>query len=286
MTAPADASGMAELQPTRPRILLFIPMYNCAPQIPRVIAQMTPDVRALLDEVILVNNRSTDGGQAAAAEALRKIPELNAKILLNDHNYGLGGSHKVAFNYALANGFDYLIVLHGDDQGSIADMAPLLRQGSHLELDCLLGARFMRGSKLGGYSAFRTFGNHVFNWIYSIASGRRIYDLGAGLNLYRMAAFADRAYLKCADDLTFNYHMILRSITARQRIRFFPLEWREDDQVSNVKLVRQTMRVAQIVLAYALGRRAYLDRDYAAHAATGYTASVVHDSRVSEAAAS
>jgi glycosyltransferase involved in cell wall biosynthesis len=252
-------------------------MYNCAPQIPRVIAQLNPEIRALISEVILVNNRSTDDTEAAAIAALSAAPSLRAKVLRNDGNYGLGGSHKVAFNYAIDNGFDHCIVLHGDDQGSISDLAPLLRAGAHESLDCLLGARFMPGSRLTGYSAFRTFGNHVFNLIYSLAAGARIFDLGAGLNLYRVASLRDRAYLACADDLTFNYHMILRSIAARHRIRFFPLEWREDDQVSNVKLVRQTLRVAGIVWAYFSARQRYLARSYATRAPDAYTSTIVFE---------
>jgi len=260
------------------RTLLFIPMYNCAPQIPRVIAQLTPEVRDLFDEVIIVNNRSTDDGQAAAIAALRNVGGLKAKVLLNDQNYGLGGSQKVALNYALDHGFSHCIVLHGDDQGSITDIAPHLRAGKHKNLDCLLGARFMPGSRLSGYSMLRTVGNHVFNALYSLVSGKLIYDLGSGLNMYRMSAFKERDYLKCADDLTFNYHMILRSIAARQAIQFFPLEWREDDQASNVKLVRQALRVAGVALSYLVERKAYLARSYTQRAPGGYTYQIAYSS--------
>lgn len=260
------------------RILLFIPMYRCERQIPRVIAQLTPDVSELLSEVIVVNNRSPDGSQAAAVSALKELRGLPAKVLLNDANYGLGGSHKVAFNYALANGFDYCIVLHGDDQGSIADLVPLIRAGAHRQADCLLGARFMQGSRLAGYSPLRTFGNRVFNMIYSMVSGTRIYDLGSGLNLYALASLTDRSYLRHANDLTFNYHMILHSIAAGWRIRFFPIEWREADQVSNVKLVRQSLRVLTIALDYAFRRRRYLAEDHAGSPDATYTAAVVFDS--------
>lgn len=259
------------------RILLFIPAYNCAPQIPRVIAQLTPDVRALIAETIVVNNRSTDDTESAARAAIVKSG-VAAKILRNDGNYGLGGSHKVAFNYARANGFDYCIVLHGDDQGAIADLTPHLRAGAHRDVDCLLGARFMKGSRLSGYSPFRTFGNHVFNLIYAIAAGRPIHDLGSGLNIYAVRKLDDEFYLRCANDLTFNYHMLLRSIAAGWRIRFFPLEWREDDQLSNVKLVRQALRVLGIALSYAFNRRAYLASDYADPAAGAYSSTIVFDS--------
>jgi len=61
--------------------------------------------------------------------------------------------------HALDNSFDYLIVLYGDDQGDLADILPYLRDGSYRDADALLGARFMKGSRLVGYSAVRTLGN-------------------------------------------------------------------------------------------------------------------------------
>lgn len=261
------------------RILLFIPAYNCAPQIPRVIAQLTPEVRELVTETIVVNNRSTDATEDAARTALAGLSDHSAKILRNDGNYGLGGSHKVAFNYARANGFDHVIVLHGDDQGSIADLVPHLKAGAHRNVDCLLGARFMKGSRLSGYSPFRTFGNVVFNTIYAVAAGRAIYDLGSGLNLYAVRKLEDAFYLRCANDLTFNYHMLLRSIAAGWRIQFFPLEWREDDQLSNVRLVRQALRVLGIAASYAFTRRAYLASDHATPAGGAYPSTVVFETR-------
>ena len=107
------------------KILLFIPMYNCEKQIPRVLGQLTDEVCSYLSEVIVVNNRSTDGGEQVAADHLkaRNLP-IKAKVLRNDDNYGLGGSHKVAFRYAMDHGFDYVIVLHGDDQGDISNILP------------------------------------------------------------------------------------------------------------------------------------------------------------------
>lgn len=255
------------------RILLFIPMYNCAPQIPRVIAQITPQAREYIAEVLVVDNRSTDNGQAAAKAALAGAG-LPARLVMNDDNYGLGGSHKVAFEYAIANRFDYVIVLHGDDQARLADILPHLEGGAHRDVDALLGARFMEGSQLVGYSPIRTLGNHVFNALYSLVTMRTVHDLGSGLNLYRVEALADRWWLKNADDLTFNYHMILRSVAKGWKMRFFPLSWREEDQISNVRLVRQALRVASLPAAYLLRRSSYLQADYS-RGTGGYTCQTV-----------
>ena len=218
-------------------ILVFVPMYNCAALIPRVIAQLNdPAVAALIDGVVCVDNRSTAGTAEAAQKALETLDLPTRVLLRNDDNYGLGGSHKVAINFAKDAGYDYLIVLHGDDQGSIVDILEPLRQGLHHNLDFLMGARFMRGSKLEGYAFIRTAANYVFNVIFSVISGKRLYDLGSGLNLFRVSAFDDGFHLRFADNLTFNYYLILAVATRDHALQFFPLTWREDDQISNAKL--------------------------------------------------
>jgi glycosyltransferase involved in cell wall biosynthesis len=203
---------------------------------------------------------------------LAKLQFVPVDLLRNRENYGLGGSHKVAFSYAIEHGFDYLVVLHGDDQAAIGDLLPYLGQIDAEEADCLLGARFMPGSRLQGYSAFRTLGNQVFNLIYSVAAGRRLYDLGSGLNLYSVAALRDRGWLTFPDDLTFNYYMILASAAKRWRMRFFPLTWREEDQRSNVKLLRQAWKVSAIVASYVTQPRKFLTADWRAQPERSYRA--------------
>ncbi|HBQ4537127.1 TPA: glycosyltransferase, partial [Escherichia coli] len=131
------------------KILLFIPAYNCEKQIPRVLNQCL-NINEIINEIIVVDNQSTDNTLIAASEEAKNI-ETPVTIVRNNDNYGLGGSHKVAFQYALDNKFDYIIVLHGDDQGTLSDLLPLITEGKHRDKDCLLGARFMPKSKLEGY---------------------------------------------------------------------------------------------------------------------------------------
>ena len=260
------------------RVLVFVPAYNCAAQIPRVVAQFTPEVCAVVDEVLVVDNQSTDDTVAAAERALRGLPgSLRARLVRNDDNYGLGGSHKVAIKLALQEGVEHLVVLHGDDQGSIADFLPALRDGSHGRHDALLGSRFARGSRLLGYSWVRIAGNHVFNGVFSVVAGRRLTDLGSGLNLFRVALFQDGFFLRLADDLTFNYYLILHAAHRRWDLRFVPISWREEDQVSNVKLVSQTRRMVAILRDYVTGKDAFVARDYSPGGRT-YTAQTVYDS--------
>ncbi len=248
------------------KILIFIPMYNCEKQIPRVLGRIAAlgEEQRLFAGVLVVDNRSTDGSIQTASEAIKQLA-IPAKVVRNCENYSLGGSHKVAFSHALNEGYDYVVVLHGDDQGDIADLVPLLKQGLHKTHDCLLGSRFMRDSRLTNYSRFRIFGNHIFNAFVSVCTLRRVLDLGAGLNLYRTEWLKDKFFLSFPNDLTFNVYLLLYSLAFRAKLQFFPLSWREEDQVSNAKLWQQTKRMLGLLLRYVFRRKktfAVRDNEY------------------------
>ncbi|MBR4308001.1 MAG: glycosyltransferase family 2 protein [Oscillospiraceae bacterium] len=231
-------------------------MYNCEKQIPRVlgrIAALGEDQR-LFAGVLVVDNRSGDNSVQQAQEAMEKL-SIPVTLIRNQENYSLGGSHKVAFRYALDKGYDYVVVLHGDDQGDISDLVPLLKRGEHRLADSLLGSRFSKGSKLVNYSSFRIFGNHVFNLFASLCAGKRIYDLGSGLNIYKTSYLRDPFYMSFPNDLSFNVFLLLYGVYVSSDFRFFPLTWREEDQVSNARLWKQTKRMLKLMFTYVFRKK-------------------------------
>ena len=244
------------------KTLLFIPMYNCEKQIVRVLGQLNEDVLQYVSEVIVVNNRSLDQGEQAVIDFCKMHPEYPIRLLRNDDNYGLGGSHKVAFQYAMDNKFEYVIVLHGDDQGNINDLIPYLKSGKAYKYDSFLGSRFMKGSKLVNYSAVRIIGNHIFNIFMTLCLQKYINDLGSGLNMYKVDYLRTKFYLPFINNLTFNVYMLIYGVYAKSRFTFFPLSWREDDQISNAKFLKQAKEIMIITIKYVLNKeKTFADQD-------------------------
>lgn len=241
------------------KIMVFIPMYNCEKQITRVLNQFDSEVCQFIDEVLVVNNRSTDQGELVVRDFVKGVTSTTKfSLVRNNENYGLGGSHKTAFSYAMQNGYDFVVVLHGDDQGSVKDLLPYLKNKDYANYDSYLGARFQKGSRLENYSAFRTFGNRVYNLLFSIVVRKKIYDLGSGLNMYKVSSLNDKYYLKFPDNLTFNYCMVMAINYYKQNVKFFPISWREEDQVSNVKMVSQAKKVLYMLFQYAINRKKFI----------------------------
>lgn len=257
------------------KILVFVPAYRCAGQIGRVIAQFHGPSSRYFSELLVLDNRSPDSTLDVAIEAARRLDGLPVTVGRNRENYGLGGSHKAAYQYAADRGFTHVITLHGDDQGDIADIEPALRRGDHRRSDAVMGARFRRGARISGYSRFRILGNHVFNAWFTIASGHRVTDMGSGLNLLSRRAFDDESVLLHSDGLHFNPRLLLGMYDRGLRVEYVPISWREDDQVSNVKMVSQAWKTAKVAWDYAFRRRRFRVEDQRETVRSAYPFDVV-----------
>jgi hypothetical protein len=148
----------------------------------------------------------------------------------------LGGTIKIAFNSAQRGGFEDVVIFHGDNQGEIEDLFNIIKISRSQQVSSsIFGSRFMRSSKLVGYSRQRIFGNIVLNCIYSFFTKRFLSDLGSGLNLYKVKDISVLNYMNLGDSLTFNYELILLMISKKKSVEYYPIIWREDDQISNAK---------------------------------------------------
>jgi len=242
------------------KILLFIPCFNCQKQIIRVLNSLNDKIIDSFQEILIIDNRSNDNTRKVIKEFLEKHKKKYLfKLLLNNENYSFGGSHKVAINYAKENKFSHILVLHGDDQANINDIIDQ-NLNNNLYLDCFMGSRFLKNSKAETYSNFKKFGNIIFNFSFSLFSKKKIYDLGSGLYIIKVSVFEDSKYINFPDNLTFNYYLTLYISKNNFNLKYFPISWREEDQVSNVKIIRQTLELLKILYLFIFNYKKLFSR--------------------------
>lgn len=218
------------------KILVAIPTYNCKEQIGRVLASFTPELLSRVEKVIVIDNGSTDGTIIAAKDTVTKMGSHKVEVWQNKSNYNLGGTHKVAFLMGEKLDMDYVAVLHGDDQAKTEELKNLIDIAeTEPGLGAILGCRFMKGSTVTGYSWQRIWGNRGINVLYSVVALRPSKDLGSGLNLFRLSDLADHNYLGFGDTITFNIDLLLDYYKKKTPLKFIPITWREEDQVSNAR---------------------------------------------------
>lgn len=235
------------------KICVCIPCYNCEKQIVRVLKGFQ-DARNLYErvfEIIVIDNRSTDQTVNAAISAAKLYNLDKVKVVRNDDNYGLGGSHKVAFLHGIETNADYVAILHGDNQASTEELGLLIeRAESDQSLSAVLGSRFMPKSNLSGYSLTRTIGNYALDIFYTLVTLKTTRDLGSGLNLFKLSELRDKRFLGFSDRFTFNIDLLLDYYCKKSSIVFVPITWSETDQVSNAKAFSIGLTALETVLLW------------------------------------
>ena len=66
--------------------------------------------------------------------------------------------------------------------------------------------------------------------------------------------------------------MVIASSYYNQNIKFFPISWREEDQISNVKMMNQALKVLKYLFFYVFNKKEIVDKDFRDKKIKDYTA--------------
>lgn len=145
---------------------VVVPAYNEEKLIGRVLETM-PE---LVDKVIVVDDRSTDGTAGVVekqAEALSRTVEL----VRHERNGGVGASIGTGYRKALEDGLDVVAVMAGDAQMDPADLSQVLDPVVDGEADYAKGNRLFAGNAWRMIPKHRYLGNSVLSLLTKIATG-------------------------------------------------------------------------------------------------------------------
>jgi hypothetical protein len=132
----------------------------------------------------------------------------------------------------------------------------------------------MAGSVLRGYAPERVWGNRVLNWLYTLLTFRYTQDLGSGLNLFRLKDLSDHNYLGFDDRMTFNFDLLLDYYTKGTKLKFVPITWTEEDQVTNARNFAVAKRAAGQLLKWRLGQLQFVQQDAGRYTSVPYKGKV------------
>ena len=156
-------------------IAVIIPSLNEEQGVEKILRGM-PD---FVDEVIVVDNNSTDRTSEVAAS-------LGAKVIREDVR-GYGRSYKRGFAGATS---DLIVTLDGDHSYPVDALSYLLEAFLHLEVDFLNASRFpVRDRRAMSFK--HKFGNLVQSLVMSILFFRWVRDSQSGMWVFRRSILKD-----------------------------------------------------------------------------------------------
>ena len=158
--------------------LFFAPVWNERDHFPRFLEELkTLDLPC--DEVLLINNGSTDGSENLVRKS--GFPYLDL-----DKNRGVGGALILALDWALERGYDIFGALTATGKTMPSQMGRLLLPILNNEADFVCGSRFMPGGSSPNLPAFRRHAIPLVNKFVHLAIGIALTDATCGYRVYKL----------------------------------------------------------------------------------------------------
>jgi glycosyltransferase involved in cell wall biosynthesis len=152
------------------RVAAVIPAYQAAATIEDVVR----GTRAVLPDVLVVDDGSTDATGARAVDA-------GATVLRQEPNAGKGAALVRGFHHWEARGFTHAVSLDADGQHYPDEIAVLLRAAERDPYALVVGVRRKEGQEI---STVARFGNWVADTLMEQLAGQALPDTQSGFRVY------------------------------------------------------------------------------------------------------
>jgi glycosyltransferase involved in cell wall biosynthesis len=206
-----------------------MPAYNAEATLSRTLAEID---REVIDELVLVDDASTDGTVPLAREL--GLDPISHKV-----NRGYGGNQKTCYRRALDLGVDIIVMVHPDYQYSpllVPAMASMIAYG---EYDMVLGSRILaQNSVARGMPRYKYVANRFLTFVENIALSQKLSEYHTGLRAFSSELLAGLPIERNSDDFVFDNQMIAQAVAAGARIGEVSCPTRYQADASSINLRR------------------------------------------------
>ncbi|OGO25855.1 MAG: hypothetical protein A2W33_08370 [Chloroflexi bacterium RBG_16_52_11] len=249
------------------RVLIFIISYNAEAFIEKVLDRIPVGVWENDDyqvEVLVIDDQSSDSTFYRANSFRQAHPTLHIQVLYNPVNQGYGGNQKLGYHYALQQGFDAIVLLHGDGQYAPEYLDQMIRPLLKDEADVVLGSRMIRrlDALRGKMPLYKWIGNQVLTFIQNKLLGSSLSEFHTGYRAFLTQALRRIPFEYNANGFDFDTDVLIQLLDTGQRILEISVPTYYDDEISHVNgisyamdILRTTMRSRIVRLNLLYDRR-------------------------------
>ena len=245
-----------------PTVSVVVPAYQEARRLPRLIHAIRTHARSdmeaaglELEEVVVVDDGSSDGTGAVLAEVAEREPLLKG---LTAPPGPRGKGHALAYGIARAEG-DLVLLADVDLSAPLAEtrkLTAVLNRGA----DVAVGSRALDGADVEGTPLPRELMGRTFNAFVRAATALDLRDTQCPLKLLRTELARELTERQIATGFAFDVELLLRARQRGARVVEVPIEFRHDKD-SRVRPVASGVSMALDVLRLAVRLRGERQRD-------------------------
>ena len=241
------------------RIGIFIVAYNALTTLSTVLKRITPEVWRNVEQVVVFDDASQDATYelAVGIQAMTNLPKL--RVLKHTRNLGYGGNQKAGYRYFIEQGFDIVVLLHGDGQYAPELLSHMYAPLARGEADAVFGSRMMKdfgGPLRGGMPFYKYAGNRLLTAFENRALGLNLTEFHSGYRAYNVHALAQINLDKLTDDFHFDTEIIKKLHHQNFRILEVPIPTFYGNEICRVNGLKYAKAIVRAVHRYTETSRA------------------------------
>lgn len=176
------------------RTLIFVVAYQAEQFIASVLERIKTQIKFQPQfEVLIIDDASKDRTHEVAEEFKRNNSDLAITNLVNPINQGYGGNQQIGYRYAIENGFEVVIMIHGDGQYPPEMIHEMVNPILNDQADVMLGSRMVnkQDALAGGMPMYKWIGNQILTWMENLLLKQKLSEFHTGFRAYRVSALAE-----------------------------------------------------------------------------------------------
>ncbi len=250
-----NSSVPPEVQEDLGKVVIYVPAYNAAATLPRVLDRIPEGVRSRVHEILVVDNNSEDNTYLVAAGYREMNGVYNLQVLRNESNLGYGGSQKLAYRRAMDQSLRGVAMLHGDAQYAPEIIGDLLTPILNGEADMVFGSRMSGDPRQGGMPLIRYLGNRFLTAVQNRFLGTHISEFHSGYRVYSVEALRKVPFERLSSDYHFDTEILILFVDQKLRIAEMPIPTHYGEEKNYVNIWKYGIEVLVTTMTYALHRR-------------------------------
>jgi glycosyltransferase involved in cell wall biosynthesis len=219
------------------RLLVFVVAYFAESTLKAVLERIPTEVlEEFHTEVLIIDDGSEDRTFEIGAAYRDAHPEMKLTVLRNEYNQGYGGNQKLGYHFAIQEGFDLVVLLHGDAQYAPEELPRLARPVANGDADAVFGSRMLvEGAALkGGMPFYKFIGNKILTHTQNFLLGTNLSEFHSGYRVYSVDMLKRLPFRLNSNDFHFDTEIIIQLVNAKGRILELPIPTYYGDEICRV----------------------------------------------------
>ncbi len=243
---------------TRYRTLILIVAYNAARHITTLIDRIPESIWTGAPyhcDILVIDDFSSD----ATRQVCNDYCERNNRqitILRTPANQGYGGNQKLGYAYAIKNGFEAVVLLHGDGQYAPELLPQMIAPLAEQKAEAVFGSRMTinKNALKGGMPPYKFFANIILTAMQNAILGSHFSEFHTGYRAYSVSALKRIPFLYNSDWFDFDTDIIIQLVNQDISTIEIPIPTHYGDEICHVDNLRYGFAILKSCLQSRMQR--------------------------------